>query len=301
MRLLVTGCHGFVGASVGSFASQRGWDVFGIGLTALPPSRWRGRYQQTDVAHSDLAPLVQQFAPDLVLHAAGTASVGLSFDAPLHDLRSAVLTWANLLDGLRRSGIRPLVVFPSSAAVYGNPAHLPVSEDSATAPISPYGFHKSACELLAREYCECFGLDVCVLRLFSTYGPRQKRLLIWELFAQAIGEDPEVIVSGSGQEVRDYLHIDDVAHISLKIFEKRPRGFSLFNVGSGEGMRILDLAGLMVRLTGVNKAIRTRGEGRAGDPLCWQADVQRLRTIGAYVHRPICDGIRDCLQVWRCA
>jgi UDP-glucose 4-epimerase len=123
MRLLVTGARGFVGFAVAEAAACRGWEVCGIGRAAQAPEKWSGHYCWADVAHSDLTPLINGFKPDIVFHGAGSASVGHSFATPVDDLRANVLTFASLLDAVRRSNQRPAVLFPSSAAVYGNPAN----------------------------------------------------------------------------------------------------------------------------------------------------------------------------------
>jgi hypothetical protein len=85
---------------------------------------------------------MKRYAPDVVFHAAGSASVGASMSDPVSDYNASVGTWAALLEGIRQSALKPRIFFPSSAAVYGNPATLPVSEDAALAPISPYGHNK---------------------------------------------------------------------------------------------------------------------------------------------------------------
>jgi UDP-glucose 4-epimerase len=299
VRLLITGIHGFIGSSVGLFARGAGHEVLGVDLPAQPPAGWQGGYRQLDAAHADLAAPVREFAPDALVHAAGSASVGDSYQAPLDDLRAAVLTWANTLDGVRRSGLAPLVLFPSSAAVYGNPARLPVAEDAPLAPISPYGFHKAACELLAREYAECFGLDVLVARLFSVYGPRQRRLLLWELFARAAGAEPEIRLHGTGKETRDYLHVDDVAAALLHAATARPRGLTVLNVASGEAVATGDLARLVAGALGTTKPVRALGEVQTGNPVHWRADVTRLKALGADFHRPLGEGVRACVEAWR--
>jgi len=118
---------------------------------------------------------------------------------------------------VRRSGRRPLVLFPSSAAVYGDLKETRADEETPLAPISPYGFHKAACELLGREYAECFGLRVVVCRLFSLFGPTQRRLLVWELYKQLSGPAQTVWLEGTGEEVRDYLHVEDAAAAFLHL------------------------------------------------------------------------------------
>src|SRR6476661_8566570 len=162
MRIIITGSRGFVGGSVGRLAVQRGHDVLGVSRAAQPAVDWPGAYVSADVVSADLSQTIRDFAPDAVFHASGTASVGASFSAPLADLRASLLSWANLLDSVRRSTLQPLLLFPSSAAVYGRPEQSPVKEDAAVRPISPYGFHKAACELLAWEYADCFGQRIIV-------------------------------------------------------------------------------------------------------------------------------------------
>lgn len=299
MRLLITGIHGFIGGGVGRVARGAGHEVLGLDLAAQAPEGWDGSYAQLDAAYADAAPVVRDFAPDWVLHAAGTASVGQSYAAPLDDLRAAVLTWANVLDGVRRSALRPVVLFPSSAAVYGNPEHLPIAEDAPVRPISPYGFHKAACELIGWEHAECFDLDVVLARLFSVYGPGQRRLLLWELYERAVGPEPEIQLMGTGKETRDYLHVDDVGRSLLAVAAKHPPGLTVVNVASGEAIETAALAAMVARAAGVDKPVRARGAERTGDPSHWRADVGRLKSMGAGAHRDLEAGVRACVEAWR--
>jgi UDP-glucose 4-epimerase len=143
---------------------------------------------------SDLAPIINGFQLDLVVHCAGSASVRASFSSPLDDLRANVLTLANTLDAVRRSEVRPLVIFPSSAAVYGNPVNLPIREDDPCRPKSPYGFHKLAAENVVHEYITCHDVRVIICRIFSLIGERQRRLLLWDLYQQFVSESGKVVV-----------------------------------------------------------------------------------------------------------
>jgi UDP-glucose 4-epimerase len=331
LKILITGSRGFVGGSVGRFAARAGHEVLGVGRATQPPRGWPGAYAQADVVHSDLSGLVREFAPDAVLHAAGTASVGASLSAPLDDLRASLLTWANLLEGVRRSGLRPLVLFPSSAAVYGDLGHQAAHEELPLAPISPYGFHKAACELLGREYAECFASRVVVCRLFSLFGPAQRRLLVWELYRQLAGAADTVWLEGTGEEVRDYLHVEDAAAAFLRLAEElnpEPAGdeeraisetqpasetegtsppsdsrrgaFLVANVASGERTNVLALAEQLRSLVAPHKEIRCRGRARPGDPRAWSADVSRLRELApGWRPRPLARALAECVAAWR--
>ena len=247
-----------------------------------------------------LAALVDETAPDAILHAAGRASVAASIADPADDFSGSVLPWQALLEGVRCSSRRPVVILPSSAAVYGNPAALPVAEDAPVAPISPYGFHKRVAEVLAAEYAACFGLDVLVARLFSVFGPAQRRLLVHELFAQAAGPAEVVTIHGTGRETRDFLHVDDVAEVLLRLAAARRAGLEVVNVASGEERSVLELAEAVRDRVAPHKRIACRGEARPGDPARWRADATRmLARVAPFRPRPFEEALDEAIAGFR--
>jgi UDP-glucose 4-epimerase len=305
VKILITGSRGFVGGSLGRFAVRAGHSALGLSRATQAPRDWPGEYMTTDVVSADLAPIIREFAPDAIFHAAGTASVGASFEAPFDDLRAAVLSWVNLLDSARRSGARPLIVFLSSAAVHGQLESLPVKESARVKPISPYGFHKVACELFAQEYATCFGQRIIACRLFSLFGEQQRRLLIWELFQQLTGPQEVAWLQGTGNETRDYLYSEDMARAVIQLAEhqtgKMAEGaFDLVNVASGTETRVIDLARQIGSLVAPQKQIRCRGIHQQGDPEHWQADITKLRNIlPDWSPGPLSEGLALCIAAWR--
>jgi UDP-glucose 4-epimerase len=303
VKLLITGSAGFIGGSVGRYAASAGHAIVGVARRSQPDPGWPGFHVPADAANTDLAPIVAAAKPDVVFHAAGSASVGSSVSAPWDDFRAAVVSWANLLDGVRRSGRLPLVVFPSSAAVYGNPADLPVLESAPIAPISPYGYHKAACELLAREYADCFGVRVLVVRVFSVFGPAQRRLLVWDLYQQAIADGPDMWLEGTGQESRDYLHVDDLSALILGLAATVQDGaasVTTVNAGRGEETPVLKMAEHVRWAAGRPvKSICCRGYSRPGDPRRWRADTTQLKNhLPNWQPRPLRGQIEGCVRRW---
>jgi UDP-glucose 4-epimerase len=303
MKLLITGARGFVGSSLAEYAFQEGFEVLGIGRTAQAPPGWPGGYAWADVGLSDLAPIINGFRPDLLAHCAGSASVSASLASPLDDLRATVLTLANTLDGVRRSEVRPFLIFPSSAAVYGNPVQLPVREDARCLPISPYGFHKLAAEQLVHEYVVCHKLRAVVCRIFSVVGKRQKRLLLWDLYQQFIGPSEEVVLQGTGDETRDFLHVDDLCATLLHLAKHRDSELangSVVNVAAGVETSVRSMAQLVKEISASKKPVIFRGQPRAGDPGRWVADCTKLQ--GIQPNRRICDlavSIEMILSSWQ--
>ncbi|APR80544.1 UDP-glucose 4-epimerase [Minicystis rosea] len=298
MKILVTGALGFIGGSVARYARDHGHEVIGTARTAAPAA---GLPIVAATDEPALAAIVEEHAPDVILHAAGRASVAASLSAPRDDFEGSVLSWHALLEAVRRSGRRPLVILPSSAAVYGNPEHLPVAEDAPAAPISPYGFHKRLCEILADEYARCFGIEVVITRLFSVLGPAQRRLLVWEIFAQLQGPEEVAWLQGTGRETRDFLHVDDVAEAMLRIAAapRRP-GAEVLNLASGEERSVLDLATALRDRVAPEKRIACRGEARPGDPQRWCADVTRLHErVAPFRPRTFDEALDAVVAAWR--
>ncbi|MDX6709367.1 MAG: UDP-glucose 4-epimerase [Blastocatellia bacterium] len=304
MRLLITGCHGFISRAFGRYAKAQGHVLYGIGRGASPPPFWDGDYQQSDYSAGEIEAIVREFHPTALIHGAGSSSVSLSFDAPLEDFCASALVWANVLDGVRRSRLNPVVLFPSSAAVYGNPLVIPVREGAPSNPISPYGFHKATSEILAKEYASCFQLDVVSCRLFSVYGEGQKRLLIWELFNQLNGPGAQLKLQGTGVESRDYLHIDDVASAFVEIIERRTHqeqtgNFTCINVARGKSITVVEVARKLCAMLGIEKEILTGKDFRRGDPSKWEADISVLEQAApGWCATDFDESLEKCLKVW---
>ena len=299
MRLLVTGSRGFIGSEIGNRAAAAGHDVLGLSRASQPSPGWPGGHRCLDVVDADLVPTIDDFRPDAIVHAAGPASVGDSFVAPAAALRAAVLSWTNVLDSLRRSGSPARAVLLSSAAVYGQPTVLPVSEDEPCRPLSPYGYSKLVCELLAEQYLQCFSVDTVVCRLFSVVGPAQHRLLAWEVYRQLV--DPKldaIILRGSAGSIRDYVHVGDAAEAIVALCQAiapPPR----INVASGRGSTVNEVVTTLRALAESSKDYQFLMEPVLGDPDMWQADVSALRRIlGRWQPRELREALADCVAHW---
>jgi UDP-glucose 4-epimerase len=291
MKLLVTGAGGFIGRSVVDHFAGVGWQVYGVSRTTagLPPQPNTVWYQMV-LPDSGFATLLHEWRPDVVVHAASTAIVGQSVDSPLQDFERSVRVWAHVIEAVRRSRIRCRVLLLSSAAVYGNPATLPIDENQPMIPVSPYGYHKKMCEEIAEYYAGLYNVAVCSMRIFSAYGPRLRRQVIWDICQKALSGDT-IELMGTGDESRDFIHVGDVAGAVATIIERGDFQAGVYNVASGVSTTIRDAAGKLVQALGTNNAIRFNGARRAGDPLFWQADISKLAWLGWASQVPFDEGL----------
>jgi UDP-glucose 4-epimerase len=304
MKCLVTGVSGFLGGAVARAAAAAGHDVVGLGRRAEPPTDVPCAYEQVDFSSPHaLAEVVRAARPDCVLHFAGAASVGNSLANPLADFEASTLLWYRLLDAVRRSETNPLVVLASSAAVYGSPEILPTPETAPLRPESPYGFHKVMCELAGQEFARCFGLRVAAFRYFSIFGPRQRRLLVWEIFEQLRKGTNELHLKGTGDEQRDYLAEDEAAGMTVALAEalsmRKIADFTAFNVASGKSVTVRAVVEALCKCAGHSPEIAFGSRPIPGNPSRWQADIAKLRAeLSEWAAAPFGDSLAKCVLRW---
>ena len=277
---LITGVAGFLGRYVARHFVREGWRV--IGIDDVPPENVQltaVAFHRLQLPSTALPEILRATAPDVCVHCAGRASVPLSMAEPKPDFEAnAVLTF-ELLDALRLHAPRCRLLFLSSAAVYGDPAALPVTEDQSVAPLSPYGYHKRQAELLCEEFSRIYGLPTAVVRIFSAYGPGLRRQVLWDICSRALMTG-HLSLGGTGEESRDFIHAGDVAAGLRVLAERAAAEGEIYNLASGCETTIRELATLLLRALGSEITPQFDGQRRAGDPLHWRADISRLQALG---------------------
>jgi len=213
-------------------------------------------------------------------------------ERPFEDFSGSALAWASVLDAIRLSDVPCRSVFLSSAAVYGPTTDLPTREQAEQRPISPYGYHKQMCERLSEYYVNLFGLEVSTLRLFSAYGAGLRKQIMWDVCQKAIG-GKTIMLLGSGTETRDFVEVRDIATAVETVLLAGDFSAGVYNVGSGSGTLIRQVAERLVFTLGTGNDIEFTGTVRAGDPLHYQADTTKVRSLGWKPIIPIERGIAD--------
>jgi UDP-glucose 4-epimerase len=239
-----------------------------------------------------LISIMGEFEPALFIHCAGTASVPYSMQEPYEDFQQSAGITAFILESIRNHMPSCHFIFLSSAAVYGNPGTLPISEDAPCQPVSPYGYHKHICEMLCREYQSIYSIKSSVLRIFSAYGERLRKQVLFDLcrkFADPLTDRIEVY--GTGKETRDFLHASDIAQAVELIHKSGSSG--VFNVAAGVQTRISEVVEMVRNCFQGSKKIVYSGSVRPGDPLYWQADISRLSSLGFRQRISLAEGIRN--------
>lgn len=277
--MIITGVNGFIGKSAREYFETQ-YDIAGIDLAA----GYQGEipaYYQCNMSRNpaELASILTDIQPDVILHCAGSANVGASVVNPLADLDGNLHSLYQLLLALKSFEKRPQIIFLSSAAVYGNPKQLPIRESDAPAPISPYGTHKLMCEQLCDYYNRVHGYKIRMLRIFSVYGNGIRKQLMWDTY-QKYHSTGKINLFGTGNETRDFIHITDLVQAMEKILAYKGEE-TIFNVANGEEVSIREVADIYIEKLNESQDIVTfNGVTKEGDPQNWRADISLLKKTG---------------------
>ena len=180
------------------------------------------------------------------------------------------------------------------AAVYGNPVLLPVSEESALQPQSPYGYHKLLSENICKKYFHLYNIPILILRPFSVYGNRLKKQIVWDVCHKMKNNDT-IEMFGTGNESRDFIHIDDLLNCIDLLIKNANFCADIINIGNGDEVKIKDLVTL-IRNHYPNKEVVFTNTTRIGDPLNWKADIAKLKKIGYKRSVSLVDGISQYIN-----
>jgi UDP-glucose 4-epimerase len=299
MNVLVTGGAGFIGSHLVEALIDRGDEVTvlddlrGAAISNLDGVLGRVHFEEADVVECDLDALVHGGGFDLIVHLAANAYVPPSVEDPLYDLRLNFESTVRLLQAIRTTRNRPRLIFASSAAVYGSPLHNPVTEEAPFAPVSPYGVHKLAAEQEVKVFAELFELPATVVRFFSTYGPRQRKQVVYDLIRKVEENPNEIVVHGDGTQVRDFVYVTDVVQAVLQVAERAPGRGEAFNAGGGVPTTTAELVAEICHAMNTDPRIRWTGSVRPGDPQAFVADISRLRDVGYAPQVPLSEGVRN--------
>ncbi|MFJ1456768.1 UDP-glucose 4-epimerase GalE [Nocardia sp. N2S4-5] len=290
MKLLVTGGAGYVGGVCAQVLIEDGHEV--VVVDDLSTGNADGVPSGAKFVDGDIATvgveLIESESFDGVLHFAAQSLVGESVQQPEKYWHGNVVKTLALLEAIRRAGT-PRLVFSSTAAVYGEPEQVPITEDSPTRPTNPYGASKLAIDHAITSYAVAHGLGATSLRYFNVAGAYgglgENRVvethLIPLVLQTALGHRKSISVFGTdyptpdGTAIRDYIHIRDLAQAHLlALADSRPGEHRIFNLGSGTGFSVRQVISACEQVTG-RPIAAVDSPRRPGDPAVLIASSER--------------------------
>ncbi len=297
-RVLVTGGAGYIGSHIVRMLVKDGRDVFVVDDLSQGHRASIGEVPLVEGDFGDRALLDEQLGSgdvDVIIHMAAFCEVGESVEAPASYYANNVTRSLSLLDAAVSHGVKGLV-FSSTAAIYGEPDQVPISEDHRKRPTNPYGETKLAFERALGWHHGAHGIRFVALRYFNAAGAHpdgtigedhaRETHLIPRLLKGCSGPQPEPIpIFGSdwptpdGTCVRDYVHVNDLAQAHLRAMEGMQGGdieADAFNLGNGEGFSVRQVVDVVGRVTG-RRPPTFDAPRRDGDPATLVASSARAR------------------------
>jgi UDP-glucose 4-epimerase len=300
--VLVTGAAGFIGSHLAERLVMLGARVRGLDDMS------EGREENLAALHNTI-----EFRPasilepdtvadamkgcNFVFHLAANASVPRSSAMPDLDFEANALGTFRIIDAVRHVSTTRLV-FASSAAVYGEPVGTATTEDDPLRPQSPYAGSKLAGEFLCEAYARCFDFDCRRIRIFNTYGPRQRRYVMFDLLEKLRRNPRRLEIIGTGQQVRDYSYVADTVEAFLVVGAHPEARGRIFNVAGGHPTSICELTAALVETTGIDPPLlEFTGQSWAGDVVRMVGDTTQLRSLGWAPKTALHEGLSR-LVVW---
>ena len=294
LRILLTGCAGFIGARVAALLLESGHSVAGVDSLGAPSGgplgEWRLErlrrhpgfaFHRLDLRDGRAVEPVFHAGAEggpvsAVLHLGALAGVRGSVAEPEAYYEVNVLGTLKLLELCVKFGVGRFVL-ASTSSVYGAEVDGPVAEGAdSSRPLSPYAASKKAAETLLYSYHHLHGIDAVALRYFTVYGPAGRPDMSVFKFIRAVAEGEPITVYGDGTQQRDFTYIDDIARGTVAALGVS--GYETINLGYGSPVVLNEVIGLIEKSVGKAASIEYR-ERHAADPLMTWADISRARDV----------------------
>jgi dTDP-glucose 4,6-dehydratase/UDP-glucose 4-epimerase len=292
LTILIIGSKGFIGSHAIAYFKGKGHSVFGCDVVVDYEDK---QYFLVDATVTDFREIFENNAFDACINCSGAASVPESIQNPRRDFELNTSNVFKLLDAIRK--YRPTCKFIqlSSAAVYGNPAYLPINETMEAAPVSPYGWHKLYSEQICRQFVQFYNIPVVIVRPFSVFGRGLKKQIFWDVY-QKITKGYKLELFGTGKETRDFIHVNDLMLVIDLILQHGQFKAEIYNAANGVATSIEEVIGIFCGLQDHSVTYSFNGQIKPGDPLFWQADVSKILALGYRQQVTNTKGLKDYIQ-----
>ena len=227
-----------------------------------------------------LSLFMDKVEPNIIIHLAGNPFAPKSVEDPVYDMNLNIGGTLNLLEVCKNRKI-DLLLFSSTAYVYGEPQYLPVDENHQQVhPNLPYGISKSTCESYCNYYREKCGVPTTIMRFFNIYGPNQSLGLVVPDILDNImkSRDGKVKLRGTDADSRDFLYVDDLANAISKIVKKRISGETI-NLGGKDNVKIIDLAEKIAQIAGKDITFEVKKQSEASKISSLHADISKAEKL----------------------
>lgn len=285
MKILVTGGAGFIGSHLVDKYIELGHEVFVLDDLSTGSEQFinpRAKFINMSLSDLRLEELIKDIRPNLINHHAAQANVRVSLKHPMFDMETNLVNTTRLFYAAGVAGVKKIIFASSGGAVYGNSSKKAISERCSEKPISPYGINKLAAEHFLRMIGNLYKFNWTILRYSNVYGPRKNPHQgsgIISIIIEKVRTGKNPIFFGDGEQIRDYIHVDDVVEANMLFSNYEIVANQVFNVGSGRGITLNQLLKIINVI--LHKSIPPiYAPANEGDLVRNVLNIEKLKKIG---------------------
>ncbi|MBA3648505.1 MAG: NAD-dependent epimerase/dehydratase family protein [Chitinophagales bacterium] len=306
-KILITGGAGFIASCLASKLSEDQGNYVVIvdnmvtgSLEKLPSQKFANwHFIKSDVnKFADISSVMVSYQFDYVFHYAAMVGVQRTLNNPvmvLNDIKGI----RNILDLSKNTGVK-CVYYSSSSEVYGESVHYP--QDEETTPLNsrlPYAVVKNVGESFLKSYYQEYGLNYTIFRFFNTYGPNQSQDFVISKFLRAAIQNRDVTIFGDGMQTRTFCFIEDNITATVNEFKASLFKNNVVNIGSDAEISVLDLARLIIKITGSQSKIVFLPPLKEGDMNRRRPDISRMKKLLPHDLISLEEGLRRTIESGR--
>ncbi|HHY19348.1 MAG TPA: NAD-dependent epimerase/dehydratase family protein [Firmicutes bacterium] len=303
MKALVTGGAGFIGSHVAEILKENNHEVlivdnFSTGKKSNLPKDIP--FLEIDICSKELNKAISEFKPDVVFHLAAQIDVQKSLHDPAFDAYVNVVGAVNLLQACQTNKVKK-VIYSSSAAVYGEPQSLPVSESHQLMPLSAYGVSKHTVEHYLYVFKNLYNIDYSILRYGNVYGPRQDPLGeagVVAIFTDKILKGQSPMIFGDGEQTRDFVYVKDIARANL--LAATTSSSQVVNIATEVETSVNDVFNLLLELTNQKELKAQTMPSRSGEIRRMVMSTKKAkREIGFESKFSFYEGMKETIEFYK--
>ena len=303
MKIMVTGGAGFIGSHVTDRMIEAGHQVVVVdNLSTGRRSNLNNHavFYEVDIRSSEMERVFAQEKPEVICHHAAQMDVRRSMEDPLFDADVNIIGSIKLAQLAIKHGTRKFIHISSGGAAYGEPEYLPCDEDHPIKPLCHYGASKYTFELYLHVFSANYDLDYSVIRYPNVYGPRQDphgEAGVVAIFTGRMLRGEQVMINGTGEQVRDYVYVTDCARSNLMLLEQGSG--HVYNLGSGIGTTVNEIFQELKNITAYKKPA-LYGPAKAGETFKIYLNASRAeRELGWLPSIPLKEGLKRTVDYFK--
>ena len=303
MRILVIGGAGFIASHIVDRLVKLNHEISivdNLSTGKVANLNQNARFYKCDITNLDAIKLVFQVGqPEVVIHHAAQIDIQTSLNKPAFDAENNIIGTINILECCKEFKVRK-IIYPSSAAVYGNPEYLPVDENHSIEPISFYGISKHTPEHYIKAYQKLYGINYTIFRYANVYGIRQEPKGeggVVSIFVDKLLKDEPPFIFGNGQQTRDFIYVKDIAQANILALHKGDN--EIINISSNKATTVNELFTLMRDVAGSDVEAVYKDVRKGDIDNSYLDNGEAKEKLGWKVTFKLEDGIRETIQYYK--